>query len=36
MKILLVALTAVAVIFGIVKLRAQRDGEDVWHEVTSR
>ena len=36
MKILLVALTAVAVIFGIVKLRAQRDSEDIWHEVTSR
>ncbi|WP_216596658.1 DLW-39 family protein [Rhodococcus sp. RD6.2] len=36
MKILFVALTAVAVIFGIVKLRAQRDSEDVWHEVTSR
>lgn len=35
MKILLLALSVVAVIFGLTKLRSRRS-EDVWHEVTSR
>ncbi len=33
MKYLLFAGVAVAVLFGLSKLRGQR-GEDVWHEVT--
>ncbi|MFC4606217.1 DLW-39 family protein [Rhodococcus kronopolitis] len=36
MKVLLLVAAVVTVLFGLTKLRSQRRGEDVWHEVTSR
>ncbi len=36
MKPLLLLGIAVAVLVGLSKLRTQRNGGDVWHEVTSR